>query len=84
MNKSTPMPASANLPAVFRQSAWSVVKSFRSASVPCTLGSSRITNAPGPEFGRLDTAAMTFPPVACRADNAAFSAGSNATSGVLT
>ena len=83
MNKSTPTPASANLLAVFLQAGFSVVNSFRSASVPWILGSSRTDNCPGPHVGRLAVAQTTFPPVAWSAERAAFNAGSTTGSGVL-
>lgn len=81
--KSTPIPASASLPAVFFHSVWSVLNSFFSASVPWTLGSSLIASFPGPQVGKLAKEHTTFPPVDCNADNAAFSVGSNAGSGFL-
>lgn len=75
------MPCSAIFPAVVLHAWLSVVNSFRSASVPCTLGSSLICKAPGPQVGKLHIDAKIFPPVACRADIAALRAGSRAGSG---
>lgn len=83
MNRSKPTPASANLLAVFFQAGFSVVKSFRSASVPASLGSSRIAKCPGPQVGKLATAQTIFPPVACSAESAEFNVGSKADSGFL-
>lgn len=83
MNMSTPIPAPASLLAVPLHAAFSVVNNFRSASVPWSLGSSRRTKAPGPQVGKVDTAQMIFPPVACRAERAAFNVGSSAGSGFL-
>lgn len=84
MKKSIPTPLSASLVAVFFQPACSVVKSFLSASVPCTFGSSLKNNLPGPHVGKLASEHTIFPPVSCSADNAALIVGSKAGSGFLT
>lgn len=42
-----------------------------------------MVSAPGPQVGRLAIVPIILPPVACRADRAAFKAGSNAGSGFL-
>ena len=42
-----------------------------------------MASAPGPQVGRLAIVPIILPPVACRADRAAFKAGSNAGSGFL-
>lgn len=83
MNTSTPTPASASLLAVFFQAGFSVAKSLRSPSVPCSLGSSRLARGPGPKLGRVAVAQMTLPPVAWRAESAEFKVGSKADSGFL-
>ena len=83
MKTSTPTPASASLVAVFFQSGFSVANSFRSASVPWSLGSSRLDSGPGPKLGKLAMAQTTLPPVAWRAESAEFNVGSKADSGFL-
>lgn len=83
MKKSIPTPLSANLVAVFFHSLFSGPKSFLSVSVPWALPSSRNINRPGPQVGKLANEHIIFPPVACKAENAALITGRTLGSGFL-